>query len=696
MNYCSNCGKILKDGNKYCPRCGTRVLTAPDTPEKTNQAESTVRHRINNYIRIIIFLTVLLIVLSAAVGVIFFRTRKTDHLSEKISAGEKYLSDLDYDHAIDAFDEVLDKDPQNEDALVGIAQSYEGRGRKRLQEGTSISEARKDLTAARDYYERAVQYHPDSERSQQVQNALAEVNETLSYHPEQSDIYTLEGDNYASADIVRVCGRLVKAEYSPPFSDYSVLDENFNYVNYSENRPGGYQYDVVCKWGVQLEEPIQVSFNGKLITVDEIGLILPDQEEYRSLQENDYYYCEGVIQNLYQMSLDSYKGNGDAYLTETEKNIDRKGYMEGDTEYTSIHEYYPFGDYVSVVSKMVHIDEKNEDPERPAGETGKKPGEADPGQESALKGWGGRDRHDRVDYRDAENELDYLSNNPGEGRTEFTGTYKIERSYSSTQDGNTYRSNSNLLSASYTADDASDLGLLYGAADDFDGDLKAELLTFRTETVTHVDGNPYVYWYGQLDSFGNSSSSYQFGDKFLDSGEVQFVVIDHYLIQVSRVYDNGYVWPVAESEVDDLALEFNELIEVQDLNNLGDILFSAKRAVSNYYSDDYHYILETPDEIYYWSINYSTNQNVFLQEIFDENEMISIIERKLADITGEQIVSLSPLRWENRWSALSFTDPESVLKIKAVFDPYVQEKRENGSILVESGSFTYETTIPED
>lgn len=119
-------------------------------------------------------------------------------------------------------------------------------------------------------------------------------------------------------------------------------------------------------------------------------------------------------------------------------------------------------------------------------------------------------------------------------------------------------------------------------------------------------------------------------------------------------------------------------------------------ACPNYYSDDYHYILETPDEIYYWSIDYSTNQNVFLQEIYDENEMISIIEGKLADITGEQIVSLSPLRWENRWSALSFTDPESVLKIKAVFDPYVQEKRENGSILVESGSFTYKTTIPED
>jgi hypothetical protein len=157
-----------------------------------------------------------------------------------------------------------------------------------------------------------------------------------------------------------------------------------------------------------LEEPIQVSFNGKLITVDEIGLLLPDQEEYRSLQENDYYYCEGVIQNSFQMSLDSYKGNGDAYLTATEKNIDRKGYMEGDTEHTSIHEYYPFGDYVSVVSKMVHIDENNEDPERPAGETEKKPGEVDPGQQSALKGWGGRDRHDRVDYRDAENELDYL------------------------------------------------------------------------------------------------------------------------------------------------------------------------------------------------------------------------------------------------------------------------------------------------
>ena len=131
MNYCSNCGKILKDGHKYCTRCGTRVFTAPETPEKTNKAEGTVRHRINNYIRIIIFLTVLLIVLSAAVGVIFFRTRKADHLSEKISAGEKYLSDLDYDHAIDAFDEVLDKDPQTKmhwSGLRSLMKEEEGNG----------------------------------------------------------------------------------------------------------------------------------------------------------------------------------------------------------------------------------------------------------------------------------------------------------------------------------------------------------------------------------------------------------------------------------------------------------------------------------------------------------------------------------------------------------------------------------------
>ena len=104
-----------------------------------------------------------------------------------------------------------------------------------------------------------------------------------------------------------------------------------------------------------------------------------------------------------------------------------------------------------------------------------------------------------------------------------------------------------------------------------------ELLTFPYRDCDMLMVSP-CYWYGQLDEnevSGNSSSSYQFGDKFLDSGEVLFVVFDHYLIQVSRVYDNGYVWPVAESEVDDLALEFNELIEVKDLNNLG-IFFLAK------------------------------------------------------------------------------------------------------------------------
>ena len=237
--------------------------------------------------------------------------------------------------------------------------------------------------------------------------------------------------------------------------------------------------------------------------------------------------------------------------------------------------------------------------------------------------------------------------------------------------------------------------MLYAAADDYNRDGIADLITVRTEAVTDVSGNPWVYWYWQLRTNGSSSTIYEFGDKLRDAGDVSFAVYDHYLIKVTRDYGVGDLWPLSEDAAEDEDVTFEEIIEVQDIYENFNTVFHCKREAADYLPNEYSYVLETPGEIYYWNVNYSTSDNVSLSEISDEREMITIIEGKLAQLFGKPVVSLSPLRFENRWSALSFAEPSSALQIKTVFDPVRVEDRENGSKKAGISTFTVKTVIPD-
>ena len=51
-------------------------------------------------------------------------------VKKKLSFGEQYLEEADYEHALANFQEVLGRDPENADAYLGAAKAYEGLGKR--------------------------------------------------------------------------------------------------------------------------------------------------------------------------------------------------------------------------------------------------------------------------------------------------------------------------------------------------------------------------------------------------------------------------------------------------------------------------------------------------------------------------------------------------------------------------------------
>ena len=76
-------------------------------------------------LRIIIML---LLIASTTFGVLFALgdNGAAFDLAEQLSFGQKYLDDHDYENAVMTFDKIIEVDPRNIDAYIGLADAYLG------------------------------------------------------------------------------------------------------------------------------------------------------------------------------------------------------------------------------------------------------------------------------------------------------------------------------------------------------------------------------------------------------------------------------------------------------------------------------------------------------------------------------------------------------------------------------------------
>lgn len=82
--------------------------------------------------KLYIILAIAIIIAALVAGFFIWYLSNSSSVSKTLTLGNEYLSDLNYDSAIKEYSKVLVVDPINEEALIGLVQSYTGQGNSQM------------------------------------------------------------------------------------------------------------------------------------------------------------------------------------------------------------------------------------------------------------------------------------------------------------------------------------------------------------------------------------------------------------------------------------------------------------------------------------------------------------------------------------------------------------------------------------
>ncbi len=72
--------------------------------------------------------TAVIAIILAFVLISFSPAEQAVDITSMLSTGQKYLSEFNYEQAIAEFEKIIELDPMNVDAYIGIAEAYEAVG----------------------------------------------------------------------------------------------------------------------------------------------------------------------------------------------------------------------------------------------------------------------------------------------------------------------------------------------------------------------------------------------------------------------------------------------------------------------------------------------------------------------------------------------------------------------------------------
>ncbi len=125
---CKNCGTQLPDNVKFCTKCGTP--TAEDFDISAAGVERAVPRGFSAKKNIIIIIIAAILLIGGgitAIAVVNSHSASSG-ITDKLQLAERYLNEQNYEQAVIEFQKVLEIEPMNVDAYLGIADAYMGMG----------------------------------------------------------------------------------------------------------------------------------------------------------------------------------------------------------------------------------------------------------------------------------------------------------------------------------------------------------------------------------------------------------------------------------------------------------------------------------------------------------------------------------------------------------------------------------------
>ncbi len=166
--FCQRCGAKLPENTTKCPNCGAEYVaesaTDPETNEKTPKKISFFTKK-----KIIITLLIVAILIFGGITAAVTLSNGSSisvSTSDMLQLADRYLKEMNYEQAIIEFQKILEIEPKNVDAYIGLAEAYV---------------ALEDNDRAIEVLERA-QRNVDND--QRIENKLAEVNRIYESEPE--------------------------------------------------------------------------------------------------------------------------------------------------------------------------------------------------------------------------------------------------------------------------------------------------------------------------------------------------------------------------------------------------------------------------------------------------------------------------------------------------------------------------------
>ncbi len=182
--FCINCGSRLQDEAKFCTICGAAqplIDTASDVPPaapatvQKGSVPASGQYDPANYQpdhsytpqpakksgkgKLVLIILLIVLLVGAGIGVAIFAANGGFDKGPSLSTAAQYLEDEDYDSAIDEYKAIIEEDPQNAQAYIGLAKAYLADGNekktiKTLQEALDVVEDEDAIKEIEDFLDK--------------------------------------------------------------------------------------------------------------------------------------------------------------------------------------------------------------------------------------------------------------------------------------------------------------------------------------------------------------------------------------------------------------------------------------------------------------------------------------------------------------------------------------------------------------